>query len=356
MRVKTTFNRKIQIALGLLWLLDGLLQLQHQMFSKAFITNVITPATIGQPSFVSGPMNFASHIFLLHPAIFNSIVAVIQIGIGLLILIKRTSFWGLIISIPWGLIVWSVGEAYGGIFSGHTLLLMGAPGAALIYVLLAIALLPSLRTKDSQDKPKIAYWLVFAWMVIWVGGGIYQLLPGQNTISDLSSMVSANAQGAPNWLSRADQDMSSAINRLNPPATTSAPVENNKPSAMTMSMGMGMSSTDTNLPNTGYGWVLLLSGLMVIIGLGALKKGYSRTIAISLGIVLSLAFWIYGQSLGGYYSGTATDPNSGPLLILLGLATFGVTNLDSKLSMVGKRIEAFLVGSSLGTKPAVEPS
>ena len=45
--------RTIQIGLGLLWLIDGLLQLQTKMFGKGFADNVILPATQGQPALVS---------------------------------------------------------------------------------------------------------------------------------------------------------------------------------------------------------------------------------------------------------------------------------------------------------------
>ncbi len=39
-----------------------------------------------------------------------------------------------------------------------------------------------------------------------------------------------------------------------------------------------------------------------------------------LGAVLSLAYWVFGQSLGGpFWAGQATDVNTGPLLVLLAL-------------------------------------
>ena len=126
-------KRTIQIALGVLWLLDGALQLQPQMFTSNFATQVIAPAAQGQPRLVSGVMHFAIRVFLLHPAIFNSFIAITQLGLGVLILWKRSVKLGLILSIGWGLFVWYVGEGLGGLASGHTLLLMGAPGAALIY-------------------------------------------------------------------------------------------------------------------------------------------------------------------------------------------------------------------------------
>lgn len=94
--------RGAQIALGILWLFDGLLQLQHQMFTKAFITKVIAVAAQGQPHFVGSAMNLGIHLFLLHPAIFNSLAALTQICLGILILYKRTTKLGLLLSIPWG--------------------------------------------------------------------------------------------------------------------------------------------------------------------------------------------------------------------------------------------------------------
>ena len=51
--------RSIQIGLGLLWLLDGLLQLQPKMFGADFANGVILPMTQGQPNFVSAAMTLS---------------------------------------------------------------------------------------------------------------------------------------------------------------------------------------------------------------------------------------------------------------------------------------------------------
>src|SRR5215204_2460369 len=56
-----------------------------------------------------------------------------------------------------------------------------------------------------------------------------------------------------------------------------------------------------------------------LIGLGALITR-TRVPAATLGLALSLTFWVLGQDLGQLFSGQATDPNSGPLLALLALA------------------------------------
>src|SRR5579884_1973490 len=98
--------RGIQIALGLFWLLDGALQLQHQMFTSNFANNVLAPAADGQPGIVSGPMNLSIHLILRHPAFFDALFALVQLAIGALILWKRTTKVGLWGSVIWGLAVW----------------------------------------------------------------------------------------------------------------------------------------------------------------------------------------------------------------------------------------------------------
>ena len=42
-------RRGVQIALGLIWLLDGVLQFQSYFFTNSFLTGMITPLAAGQP-------------------------------------------------------------------------------------------------------------------------------------------------------------------------------------------------------------------------------------------------------------------------------------------------------------------
>lgn len=341
-------RRGVQISLGILWLLDGALQLQHQMFSSAFATQVIDPAIQGQPRFVSGPMNFGVHLFLLHPAVFNALFALTQLGIGVFILWKRTVKWGLLSSVLWGLIVWIFGEGYGGIFSAHTLLLMGAPGAVILYAILALAVMPSNKDDKHQKKQQPAYWLVFVWIALWVGGGVYQLLPGQNTTTDVSSMITGNSQGAPGWLASIDNHTANVINGFGETKhSSSASNSSSSNMGMTGAQMAHMSNepyTSTSQSDSGYWFILLLAALQFCIGFGVLLSGIWRKLAISLGIVLSLAFWVVGQSLGAYFTGLATDPSTGPLFLLLGLAILGCTSLNEILSKLAYKIECVIAG------------
>lgn len=296
------------------------------MFTSNFATQVITPAAQGQPRIVSGVMHFLVHIFLLHPAVCNSLIAIIQLGLGALILWKRTVKLGLILSAGWGVFVWYGGEGLGGLLSTHTLLLMGAPGAALLYVILALGVMP---LKDHKEAQQPALWLAIVWAVLWIGGAVYQLLPPQNSISGLSSMVFGNTSGAPGWLATLDAHVASIINGFGTSTTSMANVH------MTASQMAQMSIQ----PGSGYWFILLLALVQLCIGLAIFMPSTVRKLAIALGIFVSVVFWVVGQRLGGYYTGLATDPNAAPLFILLGVAVLGCTDLDRKMSIMIDRVE-----------------
>jgi hypothetical protein len=309
-------RRAVQVTLGLLWLLDGALQLQHQMFTSTFATQVIAPAAIGQPRFVTGIMHFWMHVFLSSPVFFNTMIAVIQLGIGILLICKPTARIGLLCSIVWGLFVWYVGEGMGGILGGQTWLLMGAPGAALLYVILSLAAVP----EDEDVKPKTehrypAAWLAFVWAFLWIGGAIYQLLPAQNSAASLSGMIASNAAGAPGWLATLDMHTANVVN------------------------GFATIGSQGN----GYWFILLLAILQLGIGIGVFAQKSTREFVLYMGIGLSIIFWVIGQSLAGYWTGLATDPNTAPLIVLMGLAILGQPTIERQLSRTYKKLEKIFI-------------
>ncbi len=287
-------KRRIQIALGCLWLLDGALQLQHQMFTASFVRNVIAPVADGQPAFISNAIHFFIRLFLWQPFMCNLLIVLAQLGIGLLIINKSTARYGLLGSTIWGLFVWFVGEGMGNLATGHTLLLMGAPGAALLYAVIALGVWPSDETGKFIRRP--ADWLAYAWAVLWLGGALLQMVAGQNTTASLASMIKSMADGAPGWLAALDLHAAEMLRHQNQ-------------------------------------WVIVLLILsQTLIGLVALFSQPFRAIAITAGIVLSLIFWVFGQNLGGYWTGLATDVNTAPLIILLGLAVLGAKPIAVKIT------------------------
>ncbi len=338
-------KRGVQISLGLFWLLDGSLQLQHKMFSSNFVNQVVQPAIQGQPGFLRVLMNYGTHLFLLSPVIFNILFALTQLTLGVLILLRRTTKIGLMLSIPWALIVWIFGEGLGGILSGHTLLLMGAPGAAVLYAILAMA---TISTSHKQKK-QVAFWLALVWVFLWSAGTVYQLLPGQNSTSDISSIIGANSVAAPKWLASIDIHTANYINNFGGRnSSQSTPAQSGNPMSMTNAQMVHMTSeiNTSSGSNPSFLFILLLAGLQFCIGIGVLFPGMRRRLAISAGICLSLIFWIVGESLGGYFTGFATDPNSGPLFVILGLAILGCSDLDFQLSKFGVKIERLFLGES----------
>jgi len=197
--------------------------------------------------------------------------------------------------------------------------------------------------KDSHYKPHIAYWLALVWLALWVGGGVYQLLPGQNSTADVSSMIAANAAGAPGWLASLDIHAANGIKDL---GATHTHTETAQEMHMTPQQMADMSSPAPTVTQTGpsYLFILLFAVIQICIGVGALKGGIVRKLAIGTGMVLSLAFWVVGQSFGEYYTGLATDPNAAPLFVLLGLAILGIADLDKQLSKLGYKVECLILG------------
>jgi hypothetical protein len=47
-----------------------------------------------------------------------------------------------------------------------------------------------------------------------------------------------------------------------------------------------------------------------------------------LAAVLNLIYWLVGQGLGGIFAGGATDPNAGPLFILMAYSLYNLVPYD----------------------------
>jgi hypothetical protein len=95
-----------------------------------------------------------------------------------------------------------------------------------------------------------------------------------------------------------------------------------------------MATVDTRagsvLQSHGLWGIYVLAALQAVIGVLILFPGRGRKLAVGAGIIVSLLFWVVGQSLGSYYTGLATDPNSAPLFILLGVAILGCVPLGAR--------------------------
>src|SRR5579884_52882 len=126
MSFSSTFLRR---ALGLLWLIDGLFQLQPQMFTLKLVNSIMVPATMSQPGPLADNLSWIALLVAQHVILVNSLIAGVQIALGILLLSGRWIKVAVIASIVWALLVWYAGEGAGMLLTGQASVLTGAPGA-----------------------------------------------------------------------------------------------------------------------------------------------------------------------------------------------------------------------------------
>jgi len=288
-RVSLSLDRRgVRVALALLWFLDGALQLQPAMFTRSFADQVVAPAATGQPSWVAWLVLHSAHLVASHPFASDLGFALVQLLLGLLLLVPRTARAALVASVVWATGVWVVGEGLGGIAGGTASILTGAPGAALLYGVLALAAWPLGGATGGLGRGEPAgAWFPRIWAALWVALGLSTLLPANGSSSKLAGQLTQVAGTVPAWLGRVDDAVASVVR-------SSGPV----------------------------GFALLVA-VPLAVGLCGLGQGRIRRVAAWGGVVVALATWVVGESFGQLGSGSATDPNTGPLLVVAALALLG---------------------------------
>ncbi|HEU5003204.1 MAG TPA: hypothetical protein VFW71_10565 [Actinomycetota bacterium] len=287
-------RRHLQVALGVLWLFDGLLQLQPFMFTRGFARQVIAPAADGSPRALVAGVTLAAHVIAGHPAFWNALFAAVQLALGIGLLWRPTVRAALAGSVAWGLGVWVLGESLGGLAGGHASLVTGAPGAAVLYAVLAAGIWPTARP-DGDDSP--AAWLGAAWAVLWIGAALLQTLPGRLSGSTLASQVTDS--GATGWLGGLTHAAASGARHGGP--------------AMVVAL-------------------VLTMALVGAAGVAQTAHGQVRLAGVGLGIGLAVLFWVVGQGAGQLATGMATDPNTAVPVVLLGLAAIGASRREPRIT------------------------
>jgi hypothetical protein len=273
------FRRCLELALAGLWLLDALLQFQAVMFTTDF-ARMIEAAAAGNPAFVAGPVRWTAHLIAARPLLANGVFATLQLLIGLGIAWRPARRVALAASVGWALGVWWLGEGLGGLLSGATSPVAGLPGPALLYALVAVLLWPPRPGADAAfpaagrvGAPAARA----AWIVLWGAlAASTEVWPGA-----LGRDVPAAAAGQPGWLAGTDK----ALARL---------------------LLDGRSAT------------IALAVVLALVAAGVCWPAAVARVAVLLAIAAGVALWL-AQGLGGILAGGATDPGSGPLLVLLAL-------------------------------------
>ena len=289
-------RRRLQLALGALWLLDAILQYQPVMFTRAF-SQMLAAAAEGNPAFVSRPILWDAHLVGQHPVALNTTFATIQLLLALGMAWRPTVRLALGASIVWALGVWWLGEGLGGVLTGTASPLSGAPGPVILYALLAVLLWPrdrGGRGSAGSAAPFVAARAVGApaaralWLILWASLAYFALLPANRAPQALHTMLAGMTGGEPAWLAALSQH------------------------------GAAL------LAHHGLAASVGLAAILALIAVGVYLPPSAARAALAVAAVLAAVIGVAGQDLGGILTGSGTDPESGPLLILLVLAYWPV--------------------------------
>jgi hypothetical protein len=287
---------RLHLALAGLWLLDGLLQLQPYMFTKDFAIQTIAATADGNPGWIAHPVTWASGLIENHAIAANTAFAVIQLAVGAGIAYRPARRIALACSMLWAGSVWLFGEGLGGLFTGSANPLTGAPGAALLYLLAAILLWHADQNVAFPAAGRLgARWAHIVWSVLWAGLACLTLLPANRAPSAfVVAMTGAMmSTGEPHWYT----------------------------------------TLQDHLPKLTLGHdlaiAIVLAVLLVLVA-ACVWAPRQQLVRIGLGLaaVTGVVYWVVGQAFGMPFMGMATDPNSGPLLVLLAACFWpGTANL-----------------------------
>jgi hypothetical protein len=279
-------RRALQLALAAIWLLDGVLQYQSFMYTKAF-GQMLAGTAAGNPSVIARPITWDATLVEHHLVLLNTIFATIQLLIGLGIAFRPTVRTALAVSVAWSLGVWWFGEGLGGVLNGTADPLNGAPGAVIIYALIAVLLWPADR--PGQPAPFVAARAVGApvaralWVVFWLSQAYFVLTPANRAPQATNGMIASMQTSEPGWL-----------NAL-------------------------MRGAASLTANQGLATSIVFAVAFVAIAAGVFLPAPAAKATLVLAIVVAAVIWVVVEALGGILLSGATDPNSGLLIALLAL-------------------------------------
>ncbi len=283
-------RRVLRIGFGILWLADGLLQLQSAM-PLGMPANVLNPAASGSPHWVRAIVGEGALIWQRHPVQAAAAAVWIQAGIGLLLIVAARSRWSRLagaISAGWAVVVWIFGEALGGIFTPGASLLFGAPGAVLFYGIAGLLIALPDRAWGSRTLGRVTTAGLGA---LFLGMAVLQAWPGRGT-----------------WIGRDGSGRGAISSMAAQMATTRQP-------HVIASIVSAFAGFDA-----AHGWAVNFAVVLMLAVAGALLlSGRRRLLSVGLGlaVLLCIADWLLIEDMG-VFGGTGTDPNSMlPISLLL---------------------------------------
>jgi hypothetical protein len=292
-------QKRLRQLLGILWLIDGLLQLQPQMFTMNMVNGVMVPTLQNQPSPIAASLQWIIDVTTHNLTLVNLCIAAVQIVIGVLLISGLWVRWTIIASIVWALIVWYGGEGMSMLLTGQASILTGAPGAVLLYPLLGLLLYPRKEDPERGLLPRSTFRYIFAGF--WFFSALLQLQPSWWQDGQISQAIgSMVGQGGLNGFL-----IDPLLQRI---------------------------SDLTAHSEIALNIVLIVVCLALGFALVFVKE--KRPVLVA-SIVVSVIIWCLAQAFGMIFTGMATDFNSGLLLIVMALTCWprasrqGVTQQQS---------------------------
>ena len=242
----------------------------------------------GNPAFVASPITWSAGFIDHHLVVLNAVFAIIQLALGLGIAWRPAVKVALAASVAWSLGVWWFGEGLGGVLagtaspvrrrprSGHPLRAARGP---------ALARRPGCRRavrRRPRRRPSRS--AARSWLVVWGSMAFFALLPASRAPQAFSDMISAMAPGEPGWLGLDRHPRRQRAPRPGPARLDRARVQSSPwwPRASTSRPGpSGRSSSWPSRWLPPCGWP---------------------------------------RAWAAIFTGSGTDPNTGPLLALFALA------------------------------------
>ena len=277
-------QRTFQLVLATVWLLDAVLQLQPFMFTPGSngFSGMLNNLAAGNPGWVAHSITWNASNVSHNPVLTNSVFACVQFLIGFGIVWKRSLKPALALSILWSLSVWWFGEGLGNIAHGGATPFGGGPGAVLFYAVLAVLLWPS----EGSDRPFVAARSVGVtaaraiWAVVWGLLAVLAVVGSGRSPQALHDLVAAYT-GQPGWLGRIDR------------------------------------ATASMFLHHGTAAAILLAVVCAVAAVGVYLPPQVTKVTLVLAMVTFVFIWVATEDFGGILAGGATDPNSGPLVIIL---------------------------------------
>lgn len=325
------WRRSLQLVLATAWLLDGILQLQPFMFSHGAhgFSGMLAGTAAGNPGPVASSIRWMARAVGAHSAPANLAFASFQILLGLGIAWRRSAKAALAASIPWAVAVWWFGEGLGGVLHGTGAPVVGGPGAVLLYALLAVVLWPAPSAGGGGETTERSVATPFAavpgigaaasraiWAALWAAMAALSLLGGARSPASIGRAISSVDAGEPGWLTAIDRHAAAIV--------------------------------------SGRGLVVavVIAVICLVVAAGVYLPPAAARAVLVLAILTSIVIWTVTENFGTILAGGATDPNSGPMLVVLAFAYWPVRARQRAAAPVAAPARAG--GSELATAASAE--